>query len=153
MPQPKKKDILLVLIQFVLLCGYGIVFFLTPQNTPIWMAFTGLILSIAGIVFALVAMRTLSSNLRAVPTPAAKGRLITHGVFKIVRHPIYSGIILTATGGLCIHFSVALLCLALGLIVLFWIKSSYEEQMLLEKYGEYKSYTLTTGKLFPKFHK
>ncbi|MBK6731069.1 MAG: isoprenylcysteine carboxylmethyltransferase family protein [Bacteroidetes bacterium] len=149
MKRIKTKDYFLVTIQFVLLIAYCIVFYKTANNTNIILRIAGIVTSASGFIVAIVAMITLNRNLRAVPTPVENGTLITHGIFSIVRHPIYTGILLVAFGGLVIHFSFALLSIAIALFILFSIKSSYEERMLSEKYNGYKDYRLKTGKLFP----
>lgn len=153
MQRIKTKDYLLVTIQFVLLIAYCIVFYKTANNTNIILRIAGIIISSSGFIVAIVAMITLKRNLRAVPTPVENGTLITHGIFSIVRHPIYTGVLLVAFGGLGIHFSFVLISIAIALFILFSIKSSYEETMLMEKYIDYKEYRLKTGKLFPFINK
>lgn len=145
----KSKDYLLVTIQVVLLIAYCIVFYKTANNTNNILRIAGIIISTLGFIVAIIAMITLKRNLRAVPTPVENGTLITHGIFSIVRHPIYTGVLLVTFGGLAIHFSFALLSIAIALFILFSVKSSYEEILLGEKYHGYKEYKSKTGKLFP----
>ncbi|HET8964143.1 MAG TPA: isoprenylcysteine carboxylmethyltransferase family protein, partial [Chitinophagales bacterium] len=140
MQRIKSKDYLLVTIQFVLLIAYCIVFYKTVNNTTIILKIAGIIISALGFMVAIIAMITLKRNLRAVPTPIENGTLITHGIFSVVRHPIYTGVLLVTFGGLAIHFSLVLISIAIALFILFSIKSSYEETMLAEKYQGYKEY-------------
>ena len=66
----------------------------------------------------------------------ANQRLITHGPYAIVRHPIYVGLLIAALGGLLIYRTWTLVFLvvnALGVIVL---RSRREEEALAIEFGE-----------------
>lgn len=90
-------------------------------------------------------------SLRVVwPEPNEEAKLVTSGIFKTVRHPVYAGLIL-------IGYSIGIgsgpwphLFLAIGLHVLLHYKSLLEEKFLNLKFKEYKKYTATSGHFFPK---
>ena len=77
--------------------------------------------------------------------------MISTGVFRYVRHPIYTGAILFYLGATLMTMSLASLALW-GLIIGFYIRiSRYEEQILTEAFGnDYLEYKKKTGMLFPK---
>jgi len=90
-------------------------------------------------------------SLRVVwPEPSKEAKLVTTGIFKTVRHPIYAGLIL-------IGYSIGIgsgpwphLFLAVGLHVLLHYKSLLEEKFLNLKFKEYKKYMTSSGHFFPK---
>ena len=65
--------------------------------------------------------------------------LRTGGVYRLVRHPIYGGVILIALGSSLVWSPLALLPTAL-LVVLFELKSRREESLLLERFPGYETY-------------
>jgi len=67
----------------------------------------------------------------------------------LVRHPIYSGIILGSFGWGLLNNSLLTLLLALILFIFFDIKSRREEQWLSEKYVNYSTYQARVRKLIP----
>ena len=102
------------------------------------------------VLFGILAVLQLSTNLSPFPSPKNESYLVTSGVFKLSRHPIYTAIIL---GGLSYGviqsswFKVATACL---LWLLFYFKSSYEEKLLSPKFPEYVDYKSKVGRFFPK---
>lgn len=90
-----------------------------------------------------------SFRLGAVP-PAARDRLVVSGPFHLVRHPMYSAVILTVVGlGLALR-SFVFLSLALGVLWTYSTLLSTEEAQLREAYGEeYKVYCQKTRRLIP----
>ena len=65
----------------------------------------------------------------------ADHRLITHGPFAIVRHPMYTGIILAAMGGLLIYCTWTLVFVTAVLLGLA-VRARREEQALAVEFGE-----------------
>ena len=77
--------------------------------------------------------------------------VISTGVFRIVRHPIYTGAILFYLGASLITMSIASGALILLIIGFYITISRYEEHILTEAFGnDYLEYKKKTGMLFPK---
>lgn len=109
----------------------------------------GLVLLGVGLVLALAGVWSLGDNITAVPHPKENAQMVEHGAYRLVRHPIYSGIILGALGwGLFMHSGLTLV-LVLLLFLLFDAKSRREEQWLAEKYENYGAYQQRVHKLIP----
>ena len=144
----KRKDILLVTIQFILLTIFYIPFFSNVFQTPLIVKYAGVIVSILGFLIILIAILQLSKNLTPFPTPKENGVLINTGLYKYVRHPIYSGIFLAAIGIALYTGSYWQLVISLMLLILFYYKSKYEESLLIEKYNEYENYKKGTRRFF-----
>jgi protein-S-isoprenylcysteine O-methyltransferase Ste14 len=144
-----------VVIQFIL---FGLIFaapFLTPQLSSwsipwdtIGRVLGVLLIGIGGIL-ALAGLVNLGPNLAVVPHPKDDASLVEYGAYKIVRHPIYSGIILGAFGWALFMNSLPTLLLAAILFLFFDIKSRREEKWLSRKFENYPAYQQRVRKLVP----
>jgi len=108
-------------------------------------------LAIAGLIIIIISILQLSTNLSIFPTPKKDGELVSSGLFKYVRHPIYAGILMTAFFFAFYTNSGYRLIIFLLLVILFYFKSNYEEKALMNKFPAYRSYRASTGRFFPKF--
>ncbi len=151
MQQPPTKDILFVSIQLLLFLCY----FLSPLQISFQphqlFKYLALVIFIIGFLIILTAILQLSKNLTPFPTPKANGTLIQTGLYKFVRHPIYSGIFLSAVGYGIFDGSVWKISIGCGLLILFYFKSKYEENQLVRKFPYYVVYRMKTGRFFPYF--
>lgn len=84
-------------------------------------------------------------------TPREKPEVIDTGVFRIIRHPIYTGAILFYLGAICTTLSIVSMIFWLGILICYILIARYEEKILTEEFGEeYISYKKQTGMLFPR---
>jgi protein-S-isoprenylcysteine O-methyltransferase Ste14 len=144
-----------VVVQFALI---ALIFF-GPRaflKWPIWAApytwfgsIGGGILLLAGSLLFIVAIFRLGSNLTAVPYPKEKGALVETGPFRLVRHPMYCGIILIAFGWALLVHSWLTIGYAVVLLLFFDVKSRREEMWLKVKYPGYVTYQKRVRKLIP----
>jgi protein-S-isoprenylcysteine O-methyltransferase len=76
--------------------------------------------------------------------------LITTGPFRIIRHPMYAGVLLAALGGLAIFRTWAMVVFVpMSLVVVF--RAENEEKLLEQEYGEeWRSYASKVPKWFPR---
>jgi len=77
--------------------------------------------------------------------------LVNHGIYKVVRHPLYASIMLMLFGGSIAYrnwLSAALT--AFVFIPFMYYRAKQEEALLLEEFKEYEEYKRTTGMFFPK---
>ena len=119
----------------------------TKVNQGLWLA--GQILFYSGIVIAIWAAILLGPNLTPLPKPKPSGQLIQTGLYKLVRHPIYFGVILVSFGWAGIEQTIYTLVLAFIVLIFFDLKSRQEERWLTQKFSEYAEYKMTTKKLIP----
>jgi protein-S-isoprenylcysteine O-methyltransferase Ste14 len=81
----------------------------------------------------------------------SKPGVLDSGVFKVVRHPIYTGAILFYLGASLITLSLASALFWLVIISFYILIARYEERILTEEFGQdYLNYKKKTGMLFPK---
>lgn len=144
----KRKDILLVTIQFILLTIFYIPIFSSFFQVPLIVKYLGAITSILGFLIIVIAILQLNKNLTPFPTPKENGVLINTGLYKYIRHPIYSGIFLAAIGIAFYTGSYWQLAISFILLILFYYKSKYEESLLIDKYQEYENYMKVTRRFF-----
>ena len=104
-------------------------------------------------LFALVLMgkglMDLGQSLTPLPYPREDGILVQSGVYAIVRHPIYSGVILATLGYAIAQQSLSHLAFAVLFLLFFNAKSAREEVWLTEKYPDYSHYQQRVKKLLP----
>lgn len=103
-----------------------------------------------GIVGILVAAASLQRSLTAMPIPKADGKMTRQGLYRYVRHPMYSSVLLFSFGIALSHGNLYKYLLVGSLLVLFYFKSSYEENFLSAKYPDYSIYAKVTPRFLPK---
>jgi protein-S-isoprenylcysteine O-methyltransferase Ste14 len=103
-------------------------------TVPIVLA--GLLVVLIGVAFSIWARLILGSNWSNRVTVKENHTLVRTGPYRIVRHPIYSGILLGMLGsalqrGEIRCFAGVLIC---GLS--FWLKTRAEERFMVQSFGE-----------------
>lgn len=109
----------------------------------------GLLFGFLGGLLGLAGLLSLGTNITAVPHPKEDAEMVQSGAYKIVRHPIYSGIILAAIGFAFVVNGTLTFLYVLILFIFFDVKSRREEQWLAEKYSNYADYKKRVHKLIP----
>jgi protein-S-isoprenylcysteine O-methyltransferase Ste14 len=145
-----------VIVQIILSVGFVLLptYPLTALDNlpPIW-KYTGWSLTgIFGLVAALLLLSgslELGSNLTPLPHPKHDGELVTSGVYGLVRHPIYSGVIFLAIAYSFWQLSFVHAIGAIILLLFFDIKARKEESWLSNKFSDYDQYRSQVKKLIP----
>jgi protein-S-isoprenylcysteine O-methyltransferase Ste14 len=115
-----------------------------------WLVFAGAVLVLAGLAFAIWARLTIAGNWSGVVTVKQDHALIVTGPYRLVRHPIYTGLLAALFGTfLVIDASSALL--AFGIVLLAFLrKMRTEERFMAETFGAaYAVYHARTPALLP----
>jgi protein-S-isoprenylcysteine O-methyltransferase Ste14 len=136
-----------------------LIFIFLPVDRP-WgfaalLAWQGWLWTVAGLIglFGVIlfskAFLDLGQSLTPLPYPKEDSQLVRSGVYAIVRHPIYSGVILLALSWAIAQASLTHLVGALVFFIFFNAKASQEEKWLSQKYPEYPEYRQQVKKLIP----
>ena len=120
-----------------------------PVTFPLWLRILGLGILVVGGVIGTGGVLALGSNLTAFPKPIEGGTLVTKGMYSVVRHPIYTGLILGTLGLGIFRESLLGIGLAVVLFIFFDLKSRREEKWLVEAYPGYVAYRQRVKKLIP----
>jgi protein-S-isoprenylcysteine O-methyltransferase Ste14 len=82
--------------------------------------------------------------------PRSEDKMVVHGPFRLVRHPMYTAALGISFGLACLIQSWALFCVFCVYLVLIFLLIPVEENGLRKAYGEqYVSYQRKTKKLVP----
>jgi protein-S-isoprenylcysteine O-methyltransferase Ste14 len=99
----------------------------------------GVLVALAGVAVFVAAVGRLGTSLTANPKPLDDATLRRDGIYSRVRHPIYSGLLLAATGFALATSPWALLPAA-ALAIELDLKRQVEEDWLLVTYPDYIDY-------------
>lgn len=91
----------------------------------------------------------LGQNLTPLPHPRDDGQLVQTGIYGLVRHPLYSGVIFLALTYASWQISWVHFLGAISLFVFFDAKARKEEVWLTEKFSDYINYCQLVKKLIP----
>jgi len=96
----------------------------------------GATICVWGLVFTVWARKTLAGNWSSDVTFKRDHELIRSGPYRIVRHPIYTGLLVMVLGT-AIYIGQVRGVLSLVLVTIgFWIKLSQEERLLVRHFPE-----------------
>ncbi len=95
---------------------------------------TGLML--AGALWQIFAKLSLGRAFGLLP---AERHIVTRGAYRLVRHPIYLGYLISHSGFFCAHASLRNFLIYGGLYILQWLRIEREERWLARQ-GAYRSY-------------
>ena len=101
----------------------------------------GIVLSLIGVAFAGWSARTLGPALTPEPEPLPEARLVERGPYRIVRHPIYTGVVL-ALSGWTLAWSNWMLALFVGVVLAGFLeaKAAEEERWLHARFPGYADF-------------
>jgi protein-S-isoprenylcysteine O-methyltransferase Ste14 len=136
---------LIVAVQVVSICGV-----LFGGAYP-WNRLIGWIALLPGGAIFLWALVTMGRQLRMSPEVKPEARLLSHGPYRYVRHPMYTGGLLVTLAFLLLGFNGVRLVAWGVLAVDLWIKMGIEERLLKERFPDYEAYSRRTRRVVPFF--
>ena len=141
-----------VAVQFLLI---ALLFTAPRQDQPYGnfsdlLGIVGVAVMALGAIILVTSFVRLGKSLTANPVPKDDGVLVTSGLYGRVRHPIYFGLLVLCLGVVLDAGWWPQIVIALMLYFLLNIKAQFEEDLLRQKYPEYKAYALKTPRFFPR---
>jgi protein-S-isoprenylcysteine O-methyltransferase Ste14 len=110
---------------------------------------TGGSLMAVGGLCAVAGLLALKGMLTPFPEPRAHGQLVQHGIYSLMRHPLYTSLIVTSLGWALFRQSTPALIVILPLAVFFDAKARREEHHLRARFPEYGDYAQRSRRFIP----
>lgn len=142
----KAYNILFVTLQIIIMCAFFFPISLLKFRLPKAFNYGAYTFIVFGMLFVVIALYKLRHQLSPFPSPRKNSILIYSGIFKYSRHPIYFGLLLIFFSWSLILRDIYHILIALILYLFFWLKSIYEERLLLGKFSEYNRYKRKTAR-------
>jgi len=114
----------------------------------------GTIAIVSGCIMNIVGRFNLGSNWANHIKIYDKHTLVQNGMYKVLRHPLYSSIMIMFYGA-CLVYRNILCLLAVTIIFMpfMYYRAKQEETLLIQAFSEYNDYIKRTGMFFPKMIK
>ena len=116
-----------------------------------WLPWTGLVLMAAGLLLRAWAIRVLARQFTVDVSVRPDHELVRRGPYRLVRHPSYTGALLTFLGfALALGSWASLAAVMVPVVLAFLRRIRIEERVLAEAFPEaYPAYARTTWRLVP----
>ena len=137
-------EIILVFLQFFIISLHFFKWEFIPEKQIIQVTsfsyFVGFLIIIIAFIILLFAIKDLGRNLSPFPRPINNSNLVTKGIYRFTRHPMYYSLIFISFGVFITKLSIYYLFLSTGLILIIKFKIALEEQYLKNKFQNYLVY-------------
>ena len=137
-------DLMLVFLQFFFITLHFVQWEFLPQKQIIHASpfsyFLGILIIIIAFIIMLVSIKDLGRNLSPFPRPINDSNLVTTGIYRFTRHPMYYSLIFFSIGVFIIKLSIYYLFLTISLALIIKFKIALEERYLMKKFKNYLLY-------------
>ena len=137
-------EIILVFLQFFIISLHFFKWEFIPEKQIIQVTpfsyFVGFLIIIIAFIILLVAIKDLGRNLSPFPKPINNSNLVTRGIYRFTRHPMYYSLIFISFGVFITKLSFYYLFLSTSLSLIIKFKIALEEQYLKNKFKNYLIY-------------
>ena len=137
-------EIILVFLQFFIIILHFFKWEFIPEKQIIQVTpfsyFVGFLIIIIACIILLVAIKDLGRNLSPFPRPIKNSNLVTTGIYRFTRHPMYYSLIFISFGVFITKLSIYYLFLSTSLSLVIKFKIALEEQYLKNKFKNYLLY-------------
>ncbi|WP_159088377.1 methyltransferase family protein [Prochlorococcus marinus] len=111
---------------------------------PITLIILGGVLFSIGNALAIITLIKLGKSLSPLPQPKKDADLVTSGIYRFSRHPLYLSLIMISIGYILIIGSLFHVTLLIGLCIVLINKAKLEEAKLKEIHPQYNQYIYQT---------
>ncbi len=137
-------EIILVFLQFFIISLHFFKWEFIPQKQIIQVSplsyLLGFLIIMMAFIMLLVAIKDLGKNLSPFPRPINNSNLVTTGIYRFTRHPMYYSLIFISFGVFIVNLSFYYLFLSISLALIIKFKIALEEQYLTNKFKNYLLY-------------
>jgi len=137
-------ELILVFLQFFIISLHFFQWEFIPQKQIIQVSpfsyLIGILIIIIAFIIMLVAIKDLGRNLSPFPKPINNSNLVTTGIYRFTRHPMYYSLIFISIGVFIIKLSIYYLILTISLALIIKFKIALEEKYLMNKFKNYLLY-------------
>jgi protein-S-isoprenylcysteine O-methyltransferase Ste14 len=141
----------------VIVAGIPILISLMPYSLPRWAPYASsrhiyfylgiMAMTLCGGVINLIGLLTLR---RAFTIMSEARELIVHGIFRYIRHPLYTGHFIMFFGSLLLRLHPITIAMYLLFCIGQVLRAKIEERKLKKAFPRYEVYQRRTGMFFPK---
>ncbi len=141
------KSIILVIIQLICIVLILLTGSLVPRSFPLQVVF------VLALSLGIWALWTINfKNFRLTPNFPKDTRLVAKGPYKLIRHPMYSCLLLTTLTIVLDDLSIIRIAIWIILFIDLYIKLVYEEKLIIDRNTDYLIYKRGTKRLIPFIH-
>ena len=137
-------ELSLVFLQFIILSFHFFQWNFIPQKQIIQVSpisyLVGFLIIIIALIILLVAIKDLGRNLSPSPRPIKNSNLVTKGIYRFMRHPMYYSLVFISFGVFITKLSIYYLFLSISLGLIIKFKIGLEEEYLKNKFKNYLIY-------------
>ncbi len=137
-------ELILVFLQFLIIILHFLQWKFIPQKQIIEVSpfsyLMGILIVIISFITMLVAIKDLGKNLSPFPRPINNSNLVTKGIYRFTRHPMYYSLIFISFGFFIIKLSIYYLFLLISMCLIIKLKIALEDQYLKNKFKNYFLY-------------
>jgi protein-S-isoprenylcysteine O-methyltransferase Ste14 len=152
-------EIFLLSLLFVGMIVVPLIYVFTPLlsfadlQLPSWVGWIGVAVSVVALWLFWRSHADLGRNWSHTLELRKGHQLITSGVYKYVRHPMYAATLMWGVAQvLILHNWIAGCSPLLSFMLMYFLRVPHEEQMMLDQFGEeYQSYMNRTGRIIPRW--
>jgi protein-S-isoprenylcysteine O-methyltransferase Ste14 len=122
---------------------------------PAWPRWTGAGAGLAAVALIALAHRALDGNFSPTIRLRRHHRLVSTGLYRFVRHPMYAGYLLLFLGAFLLSANWVIGASGVGVILtLMTVRLPPEERRLAQRFGEaWRSYREATGTFLPRLRR
>ena len=139
-----KKDFLLVTSQFIIIALHFIKFNLLNkkliQGEFLTINYISNFLITLALIIIVFSVKELWKSLSPMPRPKENSKLITSGIYRLFRHPMYYSLLIISFGFFIKSLTIYYLILSILLTFIIFNKIKIEEKYLTKKFNTYTSY-------------
>jgi protein-S-isoprenylcysteine O-methyltransferase Ste14 len=119
-----------------------------PIGSTLFLTLAGIAVGLFGLVLFATGIAAHGGPVTPLPRPREPVQIVESGIYRLVRHPIYGGVILLTAGFALWRASLIALVLTVALALLFHRKARLEEAWLTRLAPEYTEYVRRVRRVF-----